>query len=400
MGKLKKPDPALLKIMLAIYIPGFFIQMGSALTEPFSPLYSRELGAGLPMVGAIAAAQGIGLVIFDLPGGWLGGKIRERTFINISVVLLFFCTLGKGLIQTPLQFLILNIFSGMAMAAWGIGRLAYFRRRIPARIRGRTLAFMGGVMRVTRIITPVIGGFLVKFLGFRMIFFIQAGFTLAAVATSLLMIERGDRPGEEGSLPGNVLKESFRNNGKNIIVAMLGISGLQLLRISRNLIFPLWADHVGASVEMIGSLTSAGGLVETAMVMPAGYVMDRFGRKKAVVPCTIGLGLSLMAFPLARGITGLALVMLLTALSNGIGSGINMTISSDLAPRRAASEFLGLWRFVTDSSQVIGPSLAGVIAGFSTLAYAPLTAGVIGLGAGLILLFGLEETGKPKEHSR
>ena len=56
------------------------------------------------------------------------------------------------------------------MAAWGIGRLAYFRRRIPARIRGRTLAFMGGVMRVTRIITPVIGGFLVKFQGFRMIF--------------------------------------------------------------------------------------------------------------------------------------------------------------------------------------------------------------------------------------
>ena len=85
------------------------------------------------------------------------------------------------------------------------------------------------------------------------------------------------------------------------------------------------------------------------MVVPAGYVMDRFGRKKAVVPCTIGLGLSLMAFPLAQSFTGLAVIMLLTALSNGIGSGINMTISSDLAPRRAASEFLGLWRFVTDS---------------------------------------------------
>ena len=104
MGKLKKLDPDLLKIMLGIYIPGFFIQMGSALTEPFSPLYSRELGAGLAMVGAIAAAQGIGLVLFDLPGGWLGGKIRERTFINISVILLFFCTLGKGLVRTPLQF--------------------------------------------------------------------------------------------------------------------------------------------------------------------------------------------------------------------------------------------------------------------------------------------------------
>ncbi len=393
MGKRKKLDPALLKILLGIYIPGFFIQLGSALTQPFSPLYSRELGAGLAMVGAIAAAQGIGLVVFDLPGGWLGGKIRERTFINISVILLFFCALGKGFIRTPLQFLFLNVASGMATAAWGIGRLAYFRRRIPSQIRGRTLSLMGGVMRVTRIITPIMGGFLVKYMGFRMIFFIQAGFTLAAVLTSFLMIEKGSAPQEEGTLPGKVLKDCFSQNGKNIIIAMIGITGLQLIRTSRNLIFPLWADHIGTSVEMIGTLTSAGGLIETALVLPAGYIMDRFGRKKSVVPCTIGLGLALMVLPLAQNFRGLIIVMVLMALTNGIGSGINMTISSDLAPRRAASEFLGVWRFITDSSQVVGPSLAGLIAGFSTLALAPVTAGLMGLAAGLLMLFGMKETG-------
>ena len=37
------------------------------------------------------------------------------------------------------------------------------------------------------------------------------------------MIEKGERPGEEDPLPRNILKESFRSNGKNIIVAMLGI---------------------------------------------------------------------------------------------------------------------------------------------------------------------------------
>jgi len=386
-------EKSLLRTILVAYVPSFFIQMGLSLTDAFNPLYSRELGAGLAMVGIIAAAAGLGNVIFDIPGGWLAGKIREKTFLVVSAVVLFVAVLLKGLARNPADLLILSLIFGMANAAWGIGRLAYLRRRLPAEIRGRSLAFMGGVMRLTRVIAPVLGGFLIKFLGFRIIYFIQAGFTLMALLTTLFLVERKDPPAPDAHTPGHVLKERFRTDGKNIIIAMIGITGLQLLRISRNLLFPLWADHIGTSVEVIGSLTSAGGILETAMVIPAGIVMDRFGRKKAVVPCTVGLGVALMLLPLAQGMAGLIIVLLLMSLTNGIGSGINMTISSDLAPRRAASEFLGLWRFVTDSSQIIGPTIAGAAAGLFSLGLAPVAAGALGVAAGLLLLFGFKETG-------
>ncbi len=387
-------DRKLVRIIMAIYVPGFFIQLGLALTDAFNPLYYRDLGAGLALVGIITAAGGLGNVLFDLPSGWLAGKIREKTFLLISVSVQFLAVLLKGMARNPRDVLILNLIFGMATAAWGIGRLAYLRRRLPPEIRGRSLSFMGGIMRVTRIISPVLGGFLIKYLGFRMIYYIQAGFTFLALVTTLFLIEKGDPPSPEGSAPGDVLKETFRRNGINILVALIGITGLQLLRISRNLLFPLWADHLGVSVEVIGSLTSAGGLIETAMVIPAGILMDRYGRKPSVVPCTLGLGLSLMLLPLSRGTGGLILVMVLMSLTNGIGSGVNMTISSDLAPRRAASEFLGIWRFITDSSQIVGPSLAGAAAGLFSLGLAPVAAGALGVGAGLLLLFGLSETGK------
>ena len=46
----------------------------------------------------------------------------------------------------------------MSMSTWGIGRLAYLHRRMPVNYRGRSLAFMGGVNRLTKVISPVLGG--------------------------------------------------------------------------------------------------------------------------------------------------------------------------------------------------------------------------------------------------
>jgi hypothetical protein len=51
---------------------------------------------------------------------------------------------------------------------------------------------------------------------------------------------------------------------------MVGLTGLMLLRMSRNIIVPLWADAIGVAAILLGTITSAGGLLETALVVPAG----------------------------------------------------------------------------------------------------------------------------------
>ena len=130
------------------------------------------------------------------------------------------------------------------------------------------------------------------------------------------------------------------------------------------------------------------------MVIPAGNILDKAGRKWAAVPCTIGLSLGLILMPLTTGFVSLTIVFCLMAAANGLGSGIAMTISSDLAPKNASPEFLGIWRFITDSSQVTGPAIAAYIAKIFTLSFSPLVVGGIGLVAGLILLFGMKETRK------
>ncbi len=385
---------AIIRTSLSIYVPNLLVQLGASMTMAFNPLWSQKLGADVAMIGLIAAGSGIGHLIFDLPGGWIAGRIREKTFLLTSLTGMVLCGLARAAATEPWQLFIISAVFGMFASAFGIGRTAYIRRHVPQELRGRTMAFMGGIMRIARVLTPALGGAVVQFMGFRQLYVLQAiFFGLGAVALGL-MLKRGETPGSVHHPPLAVLGKTFRENGGNIAAAMIGITGLMLLRMSRNLIIPLWADSIGVSALALGGITSAGGLVETALVVPAGLVMDRAGRKWAAVPCTLGFAAAMALIPLATGLAALTAVYLLISLANGLGSGINMTISSDLAPRHAASEFLGIWRFVTDSSMLSGPILAGYIAASLSLWAAPLAAAGIGLAAGLVLLFGLKETRK------
>jgi MFS family permease len=385
----------IIRASLPIYLPSLVVQLGASMSMAFNPLWSQDLGAGVAMIGLIAAGEGIGHLIFDLPGGWMGGRMREKHFLLLSLVGLVLCGLGRALASRPWQLLLISIFMGMFISAWGIGRVAYLRRHVPSEYRGRTMAFMGGIMRLARILTPALGGVIVQFLGYRPLYLVQTGFFAVGAAALLLIMKPGDIPGNVEHPPLGVLKTTFRDNGRNIVAAMIGLTGLMLLRMSRIVIVPLWADAIGVSAVLLGSITSIGGLLETALVVPTGIIMDKAGRKWAAVPCTLGFAAALALLPLAATPLALGGIYLLMSGVNGLGSGINMTISSDLAPRHAAAEFLGIWRFVTDSGMVTGPLLIGYIAATLSLWAAPLTVAGIGFAAGAVMLLGMKETRRP-----
>ncbi len=168
-----------------------------------------------------------------------------------------------------------------------------------------------------------------------------------------------------------------------------------MIRASRILLFPLWADSLGLDVSLLGVITSSSAAVETLLVFPAGQIMDRKGRKWAAVPCTFILSLAMCCVPLTTGFLSLLLAALLAGLGNGLGSGINMTISSDLAPDFAPGEFLGIWRFVTNVGTTSGAALVGLIADMFALSVAPVVMGVSGIGIAAAMLLFMDESKQP-----
>ena len=174
-----------------------------------------------------------------------------------------------------------------------------------------------------------------------------------------------------------------------------------MLRMSRPIIIPLYAtDIIGLDELAVGAIISVSGFVDTAMFYPAGLIMDRYGRKYAIVPCFGLQAVGMALVPFSGTFAGLLLATALIGLANGIGSGTMMTLGADLAPREAVSEFLGVWRLIGDIGHTGSPLAVGYIADILDLSSAAWAlAGVGVLAAATFALF-VPETLRTKADSR
>jgi MFS family permease len=160
------------------------------------------------------------------------------------------------------------------------------------------------------------------------------------------------------------------------------------LRSSREALIPLWGDHLGITPATIPLVFAASAAVESLFFYPVGMVMDRKGRKWAAVPATALLSLGIAAIPITSDLASLTVVALVMGLANGLGSGMNMTLGSDLSPLAGRSRFLGVWRLVSDLGTVGGPLLVAVTTSVATLGAAALMVGGVG-AAGVLVLWRL-----------
>jgi len=145
-------------------------------------------------------------------------------------------------------------------------------------------------------------------------------------------------------------------------------------------------------VSQIGFVLSLGFALDATLFWPVGLIMDRYGRKHAVVPSLVLLAASLVLVPLATTFPTFLLLGLLSGFGNGFGSGVVMTLGADLAPRDNAGEFIGVWRLVADVGSAVAPLGIGALAEVATLGTSAVATGLVGLAGVGIMIFLVEET--------
>jgi MFS family permease len=126
------------------------------------------------------------------------------------------------------------------------------------------------------------------------------------------------------------------------------------------------------------------GAVDFALFYVSGQIMDRFGRRWAVVPSLVGLAVTHVALIFALSEPAFLWVAIAMSIANATGSGIVLTIGADLAPEGQRNEFLAAYRLLIDSGQAVTPLL---VSGMTLAASLPVAivvmSGVSLIGAGL-----------------
>ena len=354
-------------LLLAVYIPTAILSLCDGLLVPTLPLFVASFEVSLATVGLALAGEAVGMLLADLPAGWLLGRIPPKAAMLAGGSLVAVAVLLTAIAPTLTLVVMLRVVAGAGLALFSLSRHAYLAHATRSADRGRAIAIYGGINRLGVFIGPAVGGGLAALLGLRAPFLLYALLVLVALLMVVLFIpseaDIGTRRTGAADRTVQRPREALRRSSGKLANAGFGHILGQAVRAGRRVLIPLYAAQVlGLDVAMVGVIVSVSGLVDMLMFYPAGWLMDRRGRKHAIVPCFIVMGLGLALVPLASGFWMLLLAGIVVGIGNGLGSGTMMTLGADLAPREAMGEFLGIWRMIGDVGLVGGPVLIGAVA--------------------------------------
>jgi MFS family permease len=152
----------------------------------------------------------------------------------------------------------------------------------------------------------------------------------------------------------------------------------QSQRIIVQSMLPLYASaYLALSPSQIGVLFTISGVVVFAMIIPAGFIMDRVGRKWCTVPSTGVPALVFLLIPLTDSFMELAILVGIAGFAQGLSLGSLATSTYDVVPAHARGRLQALRRTIAELGSGVGPLIGGYLANrfnpaVPFLVYAPL----------------------------
>jgi hypothetical protein len=158
-----------------------------AMALPFYILYLREnLGMELGMVGILLSAQMFGSVVSNILWAHLSDFVGNKRVIQISTFIGLFVpivALISAFIKNNLIYIVLFVLIGFFVSGRTIGKDNYLLDISPARERPKFISLTGTLLFPVSIF-PLLGGFIVQYISYQILFFttftiIFAGFILS-----------------------------------------------------------------------------------------------------------------------------------------------------------------------------------------------------------------------------
>lgn len=350
------------------------------------PLYVLELGHSPSVAALMLASRGIGQLLADIPASMVVGRWGDKPCLLLGGLsyLLGFCFLA--FVESPWLLGLGGMVIGFGMSFSMLGRQSYVGHRAPGHQRGRAMSLMAGAMRIGALLGPALGGLAAATWGYQATFL---GLVVVCAVTLLIVALSADKgvPEEHKSEHDLASIIAVAKEHKQVLLSSgLVMICLQFMRAGRVALLPLAGAALGLPVEAVGFLASAGALTDALMFVPAGVIMDRWGRKASAAPSLFlfASGLSLMAW--SESYPMLLASVLLMGAGNGLSSGLVMVLGADHAPEQGRARFLGVWKLFSDTGHSAGPFAVSALLSVSTLLVSTQVVSVIGF-LGIYVLF-------------
>ena len=364
-----KPVPASNRSSIILFcFVNVFWWIGLYLYVPVLPVYIQSAGAGLGTVGTVLSAYAIPQVLLRVPLGiWSDSLGRRKPLVAGGIIFTSLGALGLGLSATPLLLFLSRLATGIGAAAWVVFPL-YFTAYYPADKGGNAIGLINFVRSIALIAATVSGGFIAGGFGLSRPFFVAAMLGVFALLALLLTKES---PIAREQIPS--LRRTVSVITRPLLLAVSLMAILLNFAVFTGVFgfIPVYAAEIGASSGELGLVTMINLGSSALGALAAAWLWKRWGYRLTIIVSAVLIAGSLFSIPFVTAVP----VLMAVQVSNGLGSGVLMTLFMVLSirglPREQQATAMGVFQAVY---------AVGMLAG-------PLVSGFLGSGSGLAIVF-------------
>jgi len=339
---------------------------------PTIPIYLSNFQAKESEIGILVGIFSVSSLILRPFVGKALLTIPERLFM-ICGTLIYFASSLAYIIASPFWPLFwVRILHGVGMALFSTASFTFIANITPQGQRGQSISYYSLSMNLSWALGPFFGMLLVNHFGFRAMFLVCSGLSLASLWMTTKLSKRtipmkDQSPRNDSYLSRETLPFAF-------IAFILSVIWGTLAAF-----FPLYALMHGVSNPGIFFVFLAG----TTFLGRAFFARraDKYGRKQIIMPCLVVLIISISIIPLSKT---LAMFVLSAVL---LGTGWALLYPSLLAytidqAGSAQGPAMGTFTALSDLGGGLGPMIMGIIlewTSYSTMFFCLVLTAVINL---------------------
>ena len=333
--------------IMVFSITGLLGNFARGMVFPYASLYVLALGGDAKIIGWVNFLRPLaGLIVFPI-AGYLTDRANRVKLIVLSSYLSVVFVLMYVLAFRWEVIAIASLMSGLVVLGFP-PRSALIADSLSPEDRGRGMATMNTISSGLSIFAPYIAGIVVEFSGPNTgVRTLYGAMLVLYLATAIIharclkeSIPKSHTRLTVSSLPSLLAKaySGIPTMLQELPTSLKALAGVIILGFMANgVASPFWVVY---AIEQIGLSSSQWGLIllcETALrlliLIPAGVVVDRWGRTTSLLAALLIATVAMPLFILVKDFTAVLLIRLVIAVASAITIPACSALMADAAPR-------------------------------------------------------------------
>jgi MFS family permease len=336
-----------------------FADISTEMLYPVLPAFlTQVLGASGSVVGLVDGVAQATQNIVQGFSGWLSDRLRRRKPIALAGYLL--AAIAKPLMGLATAWP--GVFGGRFLDRFGAGTRSAPRDALVASSadeehRGKAFGLEGIGDNLGAFLGPLlaVGLLMVWRMDMRVIFYLALIPGLLAMLMIALVTERPVAVAAKAKLDFG-LRQFPEIYWKYLLVtALFGIGN------SSNAFLILQTQAIGASLEATILIYAAFNLVAALISYPAGFLSDRWGRKKLLLASFAIFFVAYLGFAMTANVLLIAALFVFYGLYQGIFRAVGKALATDFAPEHLRASGVGWYNTTVGLLGLVASIAAGLL---------------------------------------